>query len=186
MKCNIDIKATPLSLDSTMLESYTNRAKNRLEPGEIAYIADKENYVMWNGTEWLPLPETVSAETGKGLTFTAYDLNKSIMSQAPVLTDLTQPAAVIDEYAAGRENFMLLCRDINYYTIFQKSKETYVHFDTLGEAVLTCAQDIGQILAVDYMEETGTVEIWVRTHEDENLCMCFFESSGFIVTFARS
>lgn len=81
---------------------------------------------------------------------------------------------------------MLLCKDISYYTIFQRTDDLFVHFSSFGEAVLTCASDIGKIVTVDYMEETKTVEIWVRKHDtQENLCMILFDCHDFIVTYQR-
>ena len=71
-----------------------------------------------------------------------------------------------------------------YYTIFQKSSDIYTHFSSFGEAVLTCASDVGDIIAVDYMDTTNTVEIWVRKKgSNENLCMVLFECHDFIVTY---
>lgn len=183
MKCNIDRQATPTQFTRPLLESYTNRARNRLQEGEMIYLTDENIYCVWKDNTWMPLPQRVE---GQGLTMTAYDLNKTIIAQMPVMEDWTEACAVIDEYATGNENFLLLCKDISYYTIFEKTNGAFVHFETLGEAVLTCASDIGKIITVDFMEETNTIEIWVRTPEDDNLCMCFFECSGFMVYYARN
>lgn len=80
---------------------------------------------------------------------------------------------------------MLLCKELSYYTIFQKTEDVFTHFSTFGEAVLTCAQDIGNIISVDYMENTNTIEIWVRTKDNEdNVCMVLFDCKDFIVTYS--
>jgi hypothetical protein len=184
MKCNIDKKATPMAFNVATLPSYTQRAKNRLQQGEVVYLTDIDEYRIWQGEEWIALPKTVNTENSN-ITMTAYDLNKQLMSQMPILEDWTQAEATINEYATGNKDFMLLCKDISYYTIFQQTNSNFINFETLGEAVLTCAEDIGKIVSVDFMEETNTIEIWVRTPENDNLCMCFFECSSFIVTYGR-
>jgi hypothetical protein len=80
---------------------------------------------------------------------------------------------------------MLLCKELSYYTFFQKTEDTLTHFFSFGEAVLTCAQDIGNIISVDYMENTNTIEIWVRTKNNEdNVCMVLFDCKDFIVTYS--
>lgn len=185
MKCDINRQATCTQFTRPLLDSYTNRAKNRLQDGEMIYLTDEETYLVWMNKEWVSLPKKVEGQN-QGFSMTTYDLNKSLIAQMPVLEDLTEACAVIDRYADDNENFLLLCKDISYYTIFEKTGGTFVHFDTLGEAVLTCASDIGKIITVDFMEETNTIEIWVRTPEDDNLCMCFFECSGFMVYYARN
>ena len=66
-----------------------------------------------------------------------YDLNKNIIAQMPQydfdqIRDLEKR---IDEWNAEQHQFfMLLCREINYYTVFQLKPEE-AEFRTLGESV---------------------------------------------------
>lgn len=116
------------------------------------------------------------------LSMTAYDLNKSIMTSMPILENLDDAIKLINEKMWRFDHLMLLCKDISYYTIFYKD-DNQEEFPTRGDAILTCAQDVGKIITVDYMEASDTIEIWVRTAENDNLCMCLFDCAGLMVGF---
>ena len=187
MKCNYKT-TNEYKISSSQLETLTKMNPNRYKMGEIAYLTDKDKIVMWNGTEWTDMPEGTTAEGKGGLNMNLYELNKSIVSQLPILEDYTEATELVQTYMENHsESYMLLCRDINYYTIFQKKAEgnPYTHFETLGEAVLECANDIGKIISVDLTEDGGGIEIWLRTLEGDNMCAYLFDCSGLIVTYAR-
>ena len=57
------------------------------------------------------------------------------------------------------------------------------NFETFGEAVITCAEAIGKVISVDYIEDQNAVEIWVRTEQNENLCMYLFNCESMFVSF---
>jgi hypothetical protein len=80
---------------------------------------------------------------------------------------------------------MLLCKDISYYTIFENENTKACDFGTLGHAVLECVQDVGKIISADLTEDQGAIEIWVRTPEEDNLCMYLFNCEGLVVSFGR-
>lgn len=111
-----------------------------------------------------------------------YDLNKSIVSQLPIADNTDPYVELINDKMKNYSNLMLLCKEISYYTIFYP-KANEPDFENKGEAVLTCALDIGKIITVDYMEASDTIEIWVRTNKDENLCMCLFDCEGLMVSY---
>ena len=119
-----------------------------------------------------------------------YELNKTIVAQLPVKetnADLSDIRNTIDNFrkSIGASNFMLLCKDISYYTIFQNDEPKMCDFRTLGYAVTECAQDIGKIICADIVPDGAAVEIWVRTPEDDNLCMYLFNCTNLIVTYGR-
>lgn len=164
------------------LENYQSIVNN-FQIGEIIYLMDSEQYLMYNGEEWMPVPNSLNIDS-QGLSMTMYELNKSIISQLPVITDFDHAYEVIYNFKKAhkpRGAFMLLCKDISYYTIFQNNSLEH-DFSTLGEAVITCAQDIGKVIAVDPTDD-GNVEIWVRTPEEEDLCMYLFDCHDLIVTY---
>jgi hypothetical protein len=104
MKCDINRQATCTQFTRPLLDSYTNRAKNRLQDGEMIYLTDEETYLVWMNKEWISLPKKVEGQN-QGFSMTAYDLNKSLIAQMPVLEDWTEACAVIDRYADDNENF---------------------------------------------------------------------------------
>ena len=115
-----------------------------------------------------------------------YDLNKYIISQLPKLEDLTAAIDLINEFdkCVDSEYYMLLCRDISYYTIFNHFINNDNEFSNLGEAVLTCAQEIGELVSVELTADKGAIEIWAKTNED-SLCMYLFNCANLIVNWGN-
>ena len=188
MKCKIP-NHSPTKIHSTTLAQLTENKKiNRFEKGEIVFVTDKNQCMMYDGEQWIEIQEEMKVQGMSNIELTAYDLNKQIISQMPILEDWTESKTVLNTFINKSiyNDYLLLCKDISYYTIFQKSSDVFTHFSSFGEAVLTCASDIGDIIAVDYMDTTNTVEIWVRKKEsNENLCMVLFECHDFIVTYGE-
>ena len=170
---------TNYQMTRSQLESLTEINKNRLNKNEIVYVIDEEKFLFWTGDEWSEY------KANGGLNLNLYEFNKTLVSQLPILEDFTEAVKIIQNILLGRENehFMLLCKDISYYTIFYKAEENVCNFKTFGEAVITCAEDIGKVISVDYIEDQNAVEIWVRTEQNENLCMYLFNCEKMFVSF---
>ena len=58
---------------------------------------------------------------------------------------------------------MLLCRDINYYTVFEKN---CVINTSLGKQVIDCVKNIGNIIDFEVINEKESIELWIRTKEN--------------------
>lgn len=188
MKCKIpEVKNAYTKLTYAILKQLTENEKtNRFQKGDIVFLTDKNQLVMYDGVEWIKIQEEIKAEGTSNIEMTTYDINKQLIAQLPILEDWTAEKEIINKYANSftSNNYLFLCKDISYYTIFQ-TEIFNPDFPTFGEAVLTCAHDIGDIVAVDYMEVTNTIEIWVRQFStNENLCMVLFNCQDFIVTYA--
>lgn len=187
MKCNTRKHETsPLSLTYGTLCDLTDKTKSFKE-GDIVYLTDKQQMVCYKDNNWVEITDEVQVKGTSNIEMNTYDMNKQIISQLPILSDLTEAEKTISTFARNSFNndFMLLCKELSYYTIFQKTEDAFTHFSTFGDAVLTCAQDIGNIISVDYMENTNTIEIWVRTKNNEdNVCMVLFDCKDFIVTYS--
>jgi hypothetical protein len=104
-----------------------------------------------------------------------YDLNKQLISQCPCLDkeQMCDAKDTINDYGKNTNNkyYMLLCKDISYYTLFNIDFETSA-LEDFGSVVLDCATDIGAIKAVDQVEEA--IEIWVHPEGGEPLVMYLF------------
>lgn len=197
MKCNYNRKSEkPLDASMTMLSTTFNswqqvmkQSNREFYNGEIVYFTDTEECMVYNDGSWIPLSNiTITKDEENkltGLQMSVYDLNKQVVNSFPIVEDWTEFEKTINEFNKKNitTSYMLLCKDISYYTIFQEA-DVFVNFGSLGEAVLTCANDIGGIVAVDLTENEDAIEIWVRTPEGENLCMYFFDCSGLIVTYS--
>lgn len=162
---------------------------NNFQTGEIVYLTNDDKFVMFDGEKFVDIPDKAKA-SGEGLSMSLYELNKTIIAQLPVKetnADMSDVRNTIDDFrkSIGASAFMLLCKDISYYTIFQNDEPKMCDFETLGYAVTECAQDIGKIICADIVPDGAAVEIWVRTPEDDNLCMYLFNCTNLIVTYGR-
>ena len=98
-----------------------------------------------------------------------YDLNKDIMKKVPPLTskEIEDKKFALQNFFS-KENghyYMLLCNEQKDYTVFHLSfsaMEGIPSFVTATEEVIECLKNRGKILAIDYMEETGAYECWIR------------------------
>lgn len=86
------------------------------------------------------------------LNMSMYELNKCVVRQLPSMTEEQLAAAgdLIDSFQKENKYFMLLGKDLDYYTIFQ-TKENME--ETMGEAVIDCLSNLGDIKAIDLTPE---------------------------------
>lgn len=162
--------------------TYRDKDNNIIEnpvEGQRAFSPEtKQLYVFTNG-EW----EMIKAEGG--LKVSAYELNKQIIAQLENI-DYNEDAMkegkeiinnlqkqVPDSY------FMLLCRDCDYYTIFNIKKDRILN--TFADEVIDCAHDLGAIKSINPAVEDA-VEIWVHPVDEEEptLMMLFPYDRGII------
>jgi hypothetical protein len=162
--------------------TYRDKDNNEiLNPtdGEKAYSPETKKLYQWSADagEW----KLIDGDINLGMT--TYDLNKQIIGQMDVLDaeGLTAAANTLTTYAKASDNIyhMLLCRDINYYTIF-KIDILNEEVEGFGEVVLDCATDIGAIKSVDNTED-GAIEIWVHPVDNEPVVMYLFPYDAGVV-----
>ena len=83
---------------------------------------------------------------------------------------------IINQFTQANSYYMLLCRDINYYTIFETGWDE--SDETVGEAVVDCFNYIsGELKAIDLTDDGNAVEIWFAISEENRLvarCAYFF------------
>lgn len=112
-----------------------------------------------------------------------YDLNKQLISQCPPLDkeQMYDARDIIDDYGKNTNNkyYMLLCRDINYYTLFNIDLKTPSLEEDFGSVVLDCVTDIGVIKAVDQAE--GAIEIWAHPEDGEPLAIYLFAYDAGVI-----
>lgn len=134
-------------------------------PGETVYCEDDKTIYIWDEEKgWQAL--NTSAD-GNGLNLNLYDLNKNIISQLNTLTysELFDKMSIIAEYYDNSNNdfHMLLCRDYNYYTLFNKKQNAEHGFAKTIHDIIT---DIGGVYSIEPTSE-GAIEIWIRPIEEE-------------------
>lgn len=175
-------RSTPISppLEFATYEEFLNETNNKIFfENQIAWIKKERKNMVYKNNEWAEI-KISNQEIG----MTMYELAKTTMAQLPILDDLTKGHEIINEFLIEDPSqfYLFLCKEISYYTIFQKSEQEK-DFDKFSDAVIACAQDIGQITDISYIKEQKHVEIWVRTPSNEDLCMVLFNCNDFIVTF---
>ena len=106
-----------------------------------------------------------------------YDLNKQLVSQLPEFTDAKSR---VEDFKKDNVGFyMLLCRELNYFTLFQITPDAPKE-DNFADIVVECANTIGVIKSA--MEnDDGAFEIWVTNAENESFVMYLFNYDGGVV-----
>lgn len=118
-----------------------------------------------------------------GLTLSLYDLNKTVMAQMPEMTTAQKKEAteLIQKYtkeATSETYYMLLGREINYYTVFPVLPNNH-SATPIASTVLECAADVGKVVDIS-LNDANAIEIWVKTQDDAT-CLVFFDYTMGIV-----
>lgn len=133
------------------------------------------------------IEEAMIDESGN-LGMSLYDVNKNFMADQPSLSqdELTASLKVIEDYVfdtyKNSTYFMLLCKELSYYTVFVRDSESSTNI--LTDEVLNCLQWIAKdILSIELNTTNNTPEIWIRTPEEEVVCMYLFNYDDGVIDF---
>ena len=92
---------------------------------------------------------------------------------------------IINNYKDKTNNshYMLLCRDINYFTLFEESPS--LDQERFATLVLECIHDVGIIHDMIITENNGAIEIWVKPfyEEADMLVMYLFAYDAGVVYY---
>lgn len=115
-----------------------------------------------------------------------YEVNQTLIGQLPAYTkeqikELKDKINTWEMQYFQKNYFMLLNREINYYTIFAfNSKEnTTNEFQTLGDAVIDVLLEIGYTIQSEEMIEDH-YEIWGKNEEGTYVFMLFPYDQGVV------
>lgn len=121
------------------------------------------------------IPEEEKVVANGNLQMNIYELNKQLISQMAALSeeDLEDSKQLIRGYFQEHENefYMLLCKDISYYTLFYIVD--YITEPAAADEVIECIKDIGTVKSIDRTED-GAIEIWAQPGESDPLVMYLF------------
>lgn len=106
-----------------------------------------------------------------GMNFSLYEMNKQVISQLPEIEDIAVLTPIRKYKNKDGKYFMLLCRDLNYYTLFVIDLESDVRIE---QEVLECLKELGTIKSVEEFEDKNLVEIWVQPENSDPVVMYFF------------
>lgn len=134
-------------------------------------VRKEDGLYVYNNGEYYPI-EDQKIDTGMSL----YELNKQGYAQLLPYdeTQIQDAIAWINEFSDKNKGkyYMLLCKEISYYTVFEKD---FLEYDclSLGHGVIECLDNVGTIHGIDDNGE-GALEIWVKTSDEEVYCMLLF------------
>lgn len=148
------------------------------EPGQVICIVDDDNnpirLTTWTGTEWQDV------KTDGGISMSIYDVNKQIIHQFSKMSKkmINEKKKIIKNFCDETNNkfYMLLCRDINYFTLFNRIDNS-AELESISDLVIECAKGVGEIKSIDLSD--GGIEIWVdQPFENSTYAMYFFPYDG--------
>ena len=160
----------------TYCDENGNEILNPVEGQKAFSPQTKKLYCFTNG-EWKVLEGNVN------LGMTIYDLNKQVISQMCILEGAAREEAHlhITDMATRSNNtyFMLLCRDINYYTLFKLNKDNN-DLCNIANEVFECVEDIGAIKSVESVEGDA-IEIWAHPVDGDPVAMYLFPYDAGVI-----
>lgn len=142
--------------------------------GQIGFCKETQKTYIYSNGEWN------AANANMGITM--YDLNKQIIAQMDILEGEARENArclITDTTAASNQTyFMLLCRDLNYYTLFKLDKNNSGLCNIASE-VFDCVEDIGAIKSVEAVPEA--IEIWAHPVYGDPVVMYLFSYDAGVI-----
>lgn len=153
-----------------------------LEPyhGQTVWCSDEDKVYRFDAVEgWQEVPED-GANTK--LNMNVYEMNKQIIGQLEILdeTAMKEKGKVVRDFVSswGHKYYMLLCRELNYYTLFNINLKDAD--ETVEDVLFECAEVIGDIKSVEAVDDNCAVEIWV-TNDNDTYVMYFFPYDNGVV-----
>ena len=161
------------------------KLKDIVEPyaGQTVWCSSEDKVYRFDPVEgWQHVPEDGTTSIGMNI----YDMNRQIIGQLAPLTDeeLAKKKALVRAFITNTKNkyYMLLCRDINYYTIF--AMDIYLNTNDILEDVMfdeCITKYLGDIKAVEITEDGGAIEIWYTAHDDTYVMYFFPYDAGVVL-----
>lgn len=144
--------------------------QNHVE-GECVYCEEDNKIYSWQENEgWWPIEFE-----NKGISMNLYDLNKSIINQLePMSNDDIVNKMELFEFLQSKYmniHYMLLCKDYNYYTIFESN--TLMNVSNFSSTVYELISEIGKIISIEITESEDAIEIWIIPDGEES-AMAFY------------
>ena len=148
----------------------TLNALQNHDENEIVFCEENEKYYTWqenNGWQEVKINDD-------GVSINLYELNKSIINQFMPLTisEVLDKAQIIENMHNTVRNihYMLLCKEYNYYTIFEADDNPIV---TLKVAVCDILEELGDIYSIEAKEDEA-IEFWIKPFGEEEPFIFYF------------
>lgn len=144
--------------------------------GDKALITDTHELYEFKEGKWGKCGNTT-------LNMSLYEINQAAVSQLPKMDEETiaEKKQMIADYLkeVNDEYYMLLCRDLNYYTMFALEPES--EYPKAEEEIIGCIQDLGSVISIERSAETGkVVEIWFKCADGTFVAYLFPYGKGVV------
>ena len=153
-----------------------------LEPyhGQMVWCSDEDKVYRFDAVEgWQEVPEDGA---NAQFNMNVYEMNKQIIGQLEILdkTTMEEKGKLVRDFVDswGHKYYMLLCRELNYYTLFNINLKDAD--DTVEDVLFECAEVIGDIKSVEAVDDNCAIEIWV-TNDNDTYVMYFFPYDNGVV-----
>jgi len=179
-------------------DDYLDLIDNWCRTGYITTVDDKEQLALiqaynnlLDNLTWLIRDKSLE----KVLTYnpkeeelprmSVYELNQQAYKNVKPMNKEKIKNAVFDildymEKHIDCKYYMLLCRELNDYTLFNKINVS--SFQTSARTVIEIASSRGELLDVRPNEEMGYIEFWVKHNSDNEPHMyLFFNAADFVI-----
>lgn len=144
------------------------------EDKEFALVEDEQKVYQYIDGEWQEY------KSDQNLGVTLYEINQIAVQQLEALTEeqIETAKTYIREltYKFDSQYFMLLCRDLNYYTLFILNKEDGPRFE---DEVIECLKVLGEIKSVEIYDEL--IECWITDVENTAHVAYLFDYSQGVI-----
>ena len=149
--------------------------------GQTVWCSTEDRVYRYDPIEgWQYIPDDAESSVGMSM----YNINKQIIAQLPPIDEADMVAVkreIIRKYCdqMKAEYYMLLCRDINYYTVFRM--DIKLADETIEDVLVDCANYIGAIKSIGFTEDEQALELWMTNEEDTYAAYFFPYDQGVIV-----
>jgi len=144
------------------------------EEGQRGYSPETGQLYEYRNGKWELL------KANGGLSMSCYDINKQIIAQLENIENneekMQEAKDIIKKYTDCDRTtyYMLLCKDINYYTVFHVDPLFKEDYNTIVDEVIDCLHYIGAIKSVSLNNSGEGIEIWVHPVDSDPMVMYLF------------
>ena len=143
------------------------------QDGEFALVEDEQKVYQYVDNEWQEY------KSDQSLGVTLYEINQMAVQQLEPLTDeqLVEAKTYIRNLTHQYDSkyFMLLCRDLNYYTMFILNEDG----PNFEDEVVECLRVLGEIKSIEIYEEL--IECWITDAENTAHVAYLFDYSQGVI-----
>lgn len=167
---NAHIRLTYVDKDGNLI---TNPSEN-----DLGYCKETSQICRYEDSCWKPIKNLANSE----LKLTNYEINRQIIDQMPDLTD--EEIAATDKklyiYLNKQMNkyYMLLCKDISYYTVFCLDETAP---NRIFDELITCCEGLGKIKGIELTDQDDALEIWIKIRDKAPVVMYFFSYDAGVI-----